>query len=1082
MRRTMICTAAVLLMQLGISTGSLGGSPAPTAPLHGVVSQVRLAAPLLRLQTVWNASFEGTVWIGFEKEGALYAALTMPVRRSEQQLFDLELPANLPVGSVTARVVPLDQPVAASATAVIEVAPDQAAPRPTALAWGIYRDAALHMHPWHVTAAGLMMWDGKPYIPFGGMFNLRSTWMTHVGEADNTQAAQVGADLAQKRFSLLKQYGLRDIFFNACFVRSNPNTLAEVIRLAETNGMRYGVHVSSMPSRTSKGFIRDEKNRQTIAAGATAAVVRVAVTADQIRPPQRCIWGLLSSRGELVESGAGLFDLSAQETPPKKKGDAPSMTLQVNLAFKTGVQAERTLVFLPELPLDPNDPSGYFEGIDDYIARVREFYGSLPLGPGLRLWLDPFQNEMHYPAINVCSAGPFRDGFVRWLRNKYGTVAALNQHWVCVKGPVIGDFNKAARLVPLCGNGGTCTWMDPDDATLCTVDAERTEALRDLAEYRGSVCERFVSTLADVLKGIANVPVILKHNVWISDWFANPNTTGGQDGVGYEPYCYGDSLAYHNSLVAYAEAQASARRQWTLVTETSPAAFDGQKDYVGYLDRLQLLDDMDQLLLFGAKGVFTFGFSFDPPSLFQVTELIRDVRQLEWLATYSKTVEAAAGRLGQYAPEVHGWYPAHLRERDILGQSPRAFEMDGHYTGVATQIRMAPDGRWIVPALRPDAGWHGLLIDGDLLTASQFDTAVALSGKQPVGFLSQGRAGRALPSTWKTAPLDGFTVNGIGVIPPSPRAMTLDQFRQQVLGYRVFQTVDLNGQTLPDNRLMVWACVERTNAMVVLPATATAADLAGRALPLEKTGDGRQRLSLTRLPYEKTTKNPPPYLGYGYYYPDHGQPEVAVLNGVGVDELLKLNPPAYLRWLPADVPPQHVAVWREAEETDETTFTQPRVEGYSRYSDGCGLGINTWFSPPSKQTWHARYGVTTSAIDAPQFWLRRMEKPALDVEVWVDGKRAGVIGKEDPVSDPLHLNPWNAGIGANNLRVGWCRLKLDALANGAHTIELVAVPSQQQQAAIDTKLMGAAAEKRIGAGSGERRLQCLQVDAWMIAR
>jgi hypothetical protein len=421
------------------------------------------------------------------------------------------------------------------------------------------------------------------------------------------------------------------------------------------------------------------------------------------------------------------------------------------------------------------------------------------------MWLDPFGNEQFAPANQLCSSTRFIKGYDMCLTAKYGSVNALKAAWRFNTASKITAFLDVAYLIPLYSNSDNIIWIDPRTGRTCLSRDTGSEGLRDLALYSGMVGEQMCCLAANTLKQIADVPVIYKHNCWFSDWFVNSEKSGGFDGNGYEAYCYGDSLAFHNSLVPLAESMASARQQWDLVTETSPAAFDGQKDYVGYLDRYQMLDDFDQLIKFGAKGIYAFGFVFDPPSSFQVTELIRDPRQLEWLADYQKMLTAASVKLASYRPEVYGWYPAYLRERDmirpkndgIFGPFAPDYAMSGMYLGVASQIRMAPDGRWIVPAIRPDANWRALIAANSLMTPTEKATVRRDDVRIPVHELGIVDAGR------RSAPLNGFTANGIGVISSKTAGQTLDQFRRDVLGYRVFQTIDLNGQTLPDGKIMV---------------------------------------------------------------------------------------------------------------------------------------------------------------------------------------------------------------------------------------------------------------------------------------
>lgn len=1062
-------------------------------PLHGKITDIQLipaesaSSPRqLTFKVTWNRSWTDTkLWLGFTQNRALYTSQLLPPPATREQTHTIDLPPGLPAGNITLQLVPIDQPGAATATASFDLTTSTAPanPPPLAHAWGIYRETQnLRAHPWSVNDSGMMFWDGAPYVPVGGMFNTSNTWRTNKGDPDGSPVKRTATDLLRAQFQVLRDYGLRDIYFNAFFLRSDPNALAATINAAEQAGMRYGLHVSSTPAYRSLGYHATVPVE--IPSGADSWKIRTTTNTADIRPVHRVLWALFDDKNALLEKGSGTLVPEPASDPDGKGKNKTDLCLDLRFRATTG---KRTLVYTPQLVMGAQDVIGYSAGLDDYIASLRETYGGLAYGPGLRLWIDPFQNELHARPVTLCTDAPVRRSYEHWLLDRYGSIDALNAAWQPRRPDArLEDFSQVSRLVPLRETDDTVYWIDSETLSVHAFagGSSPSPSLRDLKLFRGYFAQQTISRVADVLKSIADVPVILKHNTFFNDWFINPALAGGQDGLGYEPYCYGDSLAYHNSLIPYAQAIASGRRQWTLVTETSAAAFDGQKNYVGYLDRIQLLHDFDQMLKFGAKGFYTFGFAFDPPLNFQVTELLRDPRQLEWLATWQKTLEAAP-RLSSYLPEVHGWYPAYLREREIVSANPLPYAMHGNYTQRVAQMRMAPDGRWIVPAMHLDAPWKSVLAATDLLTEAEKN---ALRNASPSLLKFEISNPKSPATTPATPPLDGFTANGIGLIPPAPAWMTLDQFRETILGYRVFQTESLNGQTLPDGRLLVWTCVERDRAEVRLPATATATNLAGKPLSPEKLSSGENRLTLIRPPYEQKKGDLPDYLAHlpkGYHHPDTGQPEAAILSGISVDQLLAAHAPAWHRWLPAGVAPAQVVAWQEAEQPDETTFVQPRVEGYSRYSGpgGAAIGMNTYFNPPAGKTWHARYTLkTTGPGNAATFWLRRMDRPAMDLEIRIDGTRVGTIPAAERPSDALHLNPWNAGIGVNNIKVGWHRLALSSpLPSGTHKLEIIARPGNAGELKADTQLLGGQSDAAMEAEAALiTGLQCVQIDAFML--
>ena len=1019
------------------------------------VEKLRCEAGKLHFTAVMNRPFKGRLLAAFTRGGTLYAVVPLEADgRNRTTEFELDLPSGLPAGKLKLYLFPLGTPFGYGEPGSLVWAEGDRRGLP--LSWGVYRSRSGIRHFWYVTPGNVLVWDGEPYLPFGGMINTRLSWAARQGEPENSGFLNGGRNLLKGRIAQLKSYGLRDIYFNGFFPRSNPNVLREVVNLAEAEGMNYGLHLSDFPRESDPGFVRDPARGVPLKAG--TASHRLDAAKDflpgrrpkklpELKFPCRVLYAVVDAEGIAREGGVATLDAAGF----------------AEVKFRTQARDGDRLVYLPEIPLAASDPAGYFGGLEDYLAKVRAVYGSLPLGEHFRFFIDPLSNEMHTRPTGVPTTAAFQERRAAFLAKRYGSVAELNR--ICrARGASVSDFTTAARLVPLAANGRSSCWIDPETGRLFRFDDKNGQTLRDLKELRGEVCREVINRVVAVLKEIADVPVLLKHNTWFSDWFVNPLEKGGADGTGMEAYCYGDSLAYHNSAVVYAEAMQSRRTQWCPVTESSAAAFEGQKEYCGYPDRLQMLDDIDQLMMLGAKGFYHFGLMFDPDGgRFFTTELTRDPRQLEWLATHAKLYRDAGRKLLEARPEYHGWYPGYLREGEAAGNPARTYDIDGNYMGTSAQIRMAPDGRWILPAVNPDAPFRTLLVAEPLLTALQAKEAAL----HP--------AARRL--TAKT--LDSFTAHGIGVIPPEPgNPNQLQEFRRRVLGCETFQTEELNGLRLPDGRLLVWVCVEREQAEITLPPGARAVNLKGEPLPAENN-----RLTLKRASYALSRDNLPPHFPNGYYNADNGQPETACLTGVTMEELQKRNAPAFRRWLPAALAPAEVAVYREAEAFRSTTFPQPSLVGYSRYSGGRAIGINTHWAPPAGREYEAVYDFELSRpLANAQFHLRKQVSPSMELEILIDGRSAARIAANAPATDRMHLSPWNAGLGKNRLEVGYSSAPLGALAAGKHTLTIRAL-GRSPGYAIDTQLMGDAAAKDTGVQgrSDDDGMRALQLDSWLIA-
>ena len=1017
------------------------------------IENVRLEGTKLHFTMVTNRPFAGRMMGAFMRDEVLYAVVPFEADgagRSSEQV--LELPSGLPSGTIKFYAFPLETPFGYGTPGAFTTVAEGEVNQP--MSWGLYRSRTGICHFWYVTEQNVLMWNGEPYIPFGGMINTRLSWAAKSGEPEEDGFLNGGRQMLQGRIEQLKSYGIRDVYFNGFFPHANPNVLREVVELVEREKMFYGLHLSNVPDGGDPGFLREMDRSVPLKAGTRSH--KLDIVNDFLpgtRPenpaviplPCRVVYAVVDAAGEARE--AGVAEFGADGT--------------VKVEFKAPSREGDQLIYLPEVPISGGDPAGCLGSLDEYLRKVKMVYGSLPLGDHLRFFIDPMNNEMHARPNCTPSGGAFQARRAAFLARRYGSPAELNR--ICgAKDGGVPDFPTAARLIPVAGNNRSSCWIDPENGRIYRFADENNQTLRDLKEVRGEVCREVIDQVIAVLKGIADVPVLLKHNTWFSDWFVNPREKGGSDGTGMESYCYGDSLAYHNSAVVYGEAMQSRRTQWCPVTESSAAAFEGQKPYCGYLDRFQMIDDIDQLMMLGAKGFYHFGMMFDPDGgLFFTTEITRDPRQLEWLATHAKLYRDAGAKLLSYRPEYHGWYPGYLREGEAVGRTARLYDMDGNYMATSAQIRMAPDGRWILPAIVPGAPFRKLLAAEPLMTALQKEEMRSRDAER-----------------LRDKKLDGFTAHGIGVIAPEPgNPDLLQEFRRRALGYETFQTEDLNGIRLPDGRLLVWVCVERDSADVALPPGAKATNLKGESLPIEN-----DRLLLKREPYSLSRENLPPHFPNGYFNPDNGQPETAYLTGVTMEELQKRNAPAFHRWLPAAVTPAQVRVFREAEAFRSTSFPQPSLVGYSRYSGGRAIGVNSHWGAPEGRNYEALYDFELDQpLNGARFYLRKQVSPSMELEILVDGRSVGRIAAEAPATDRLHLSPWNAGLGKDNLEVGYVTLPLEKLSAGKHTLCIRAL-GRSPGYRLDTKLMGGEAEKNTGVLSGELGgMRALQLDSWVIA-
>ncbi len=545
-----------------------------------------------------------------------------------------------------------------------------ASPKPEAVGTFVDRDGGRHL--WRISDTHTLYFDGRPYLPVGGMFNSSCIfWEQHENPPGRDPEAEFRRTCL--RLDLIRDAGLEDLYLHFCTLRVPPRVIQRVVDALEERGFKYGIEITSVPEEPCLGYLlRPEQFRVPATKG--KAVLAPDEEKLSLPPTVRLRWVALGAAGPLA---AGAAEIDRVEDRP--------------ITHELTVPAEVTeVVFSPCVYLDPGDPAAMFSGYAAYEQKLTQWLAAIAFGPGFRFIVDPFRNEQDMSYDTLPDHPDFIGGLSARLSQLYPSVEELSRAWAT--SPALPDLASAAAAIPVTSG--------------CLVDAAGrlyrlgagTRYFGDVGAYRDDRAEQFNCRIADAIKSVHDVPVIFKHNVAFKGMFTNSRDEGGFDGIGWESYGDAASLVVHNAGVCFAEAEQSAHTMWSVVTETSPAAFETQKEEIGYVTPQRLFDAFDTFLRAGAKGLFVFGFTFDPPGGFMTTEVIRDPRNLQWMAAYKRVLEASAERVAAYKPNYAYCYPARQGFAALVGGE--AFAIDGH-TG-SGKVFPLPGGSWVLPAERRD--------------------------------------------------------------------------------------------------------------------------------------------------------------------------------------------------------------------------------------------------------------------------------------------------------------------------------------------------------------------------------------------
>ena len=551
-------------------------------------------------------------------------------------------------------------------------------------------------HRWYINEAHTVIWDGRPYLPVGGMYVYRGRdqWETVKAQLD-----------------LMKRMGVIDLYLHLGVNvpgsdHDSPENIAyfqRTIDHLDQLGMRYGTQL--------QGYYPDGWGYPYEGGPTVEKITSSGIYSAEPGEVRSCLYLLVDQTDGTVRSGKA-------EVIENKR-------VQVKVDCPTGHTL--TLCLTPET-----------KGWRPYLwdGRCREWsdqmlrhYRAVKLGKGFRFVVDPYWNEVSFHYDFVPQAEDFRTHLAKWLRARYRTIAQLNRAWQALDR--VPSFEVAARLVALrrmrdSQSGRDVSYQCDRDTGQCyRLAVGKSQYRYDFFEALGKGHRDFHNALANDFKTVADVPVIYKSCSDL-DWaFINDSERAdGFDGMGMEAYGTGEPLAIMNGIPAFAECEQATKTTWLCVTETAQGnhqdASPSRNVDLGYTDRLaNMYANFNVLTACGAKGIFHFpltGVDEDKP---WSSSLLLDPRQLEWLRTYREMLENAPG-IVNYRPTAYFRWPALFNPNNGLSYSDpwRDFSNAGGYWAWGA-VGRAANSAWILPSFTLD-------VDTPMLMANLEDAPASL--------------------------------------------------------------------------------------------------------------------------------------------------------------------------------------------------------------------------------------------------------------------------------------------------------------------------------------------------------------------
>ncbi len=415
LKALLIGIAAVLLASAALAAYDVPDYTRDTARVESISARVPETAAL---GSRIGVSFTITLTKPLDKDTALYLYLLKDGKVYDAQVVQPPVdPSKCPPGqpftigpcfiSIPDDLTPGDYEFRAgvykenaSATGKIRLTGASTGKRQLVITTGRFVDKYGTPHYWHINKAHTLFWDGKPFIPAGGMFIYDRDW-----------------NLVKAQLDLLKRYGVTNIYLhlgvNQPYVWKDYSDddyrfFQKTIDYLDDNGFTYGIEFQALEAK-GPGFdypgggpsVDHVKTDGIVHAEAKDARSAVFLVNDD-------------ATGKVVQFGvAKVVDNKTVEADVKLPGPG-----------------DYRVVFQVDKP----GPDGFVmyhwdDKYENYVKKVRSHYSKVRLGPGFRFLADPLWNEMNTNHGFVPSAPAFAEQFTQWLKQRYGTIDRLNDAW-----------------------------------------------------------------------------------------------------------------------------------------------------------------------------------------------------------------------------------------------------------------------------------------------------------------------------------------------------------------------------------------------------------------------------------------------------------------------------------------------------------------------------------------------------------------------------------------------------------------------------------------------------------------------------
>ncbi|MBQ7256330.1 MAG: NPCBM/NEW2 domain-containing protein [Abditibacteriota bacterium] len=538
------------------------------------------------------------------------------------------------------------------------------------MSYGTFVDMEKVPHFWYVNHSNTLLWEGKPYMPFGYMF-VGSNFVPAKEKSTKPLTTYEGT-----LEEILVMQGV-----NSLGITEMENT-SKIEAFMEEIGMTYSTHggvgnVVYWQKYPMQAYL--VKNGKHF----------IDLTSS------KCEYDFTDLRGEKVKNiYTFIYDLTENKPIGVYLTENSS---KVDISLPDYNSEHRYRAFFTAELIGGHALHDYWSAWDDRIKQAKEILDKKRFPSSVRYAIDPMENEEGFFFNNDPYKIPSVQAYIKdieaLLKDKYENIENITKAWAVLSGD-LRDFNTCASLVPCQVIDDKAYVYNISSKEIITLDAKKSVYWYDIIESRDTSLRNLHTKYCNWFKEYCDVPIVSKRVGGHTRAFTCDREYGSFDGVAVD--CYNLSTSINKTTGAFvADIEDSAKTGWFPTLEINYETPSPTKPTEGWPNEGVMREDFARFLEMGVKGFNIFALDLRNTATdvyaWPKFDVMLHPYQLEWYNSIKTSILEKQDSLINMKPKVAYIYPTLEPELNSFVYK------DKSHSGLGWSSVKSKSGYWFIP-------------------------------------------------------------------------------------------------------------------------------------------------------------------------------------------------------------------------------------------------------------------------------------------------------------------------------------------------------------------------------------------------